>query len=100
MAEDQEPGAPATAPVVTVAGPPVHRGEEVLNPGAVAFVAGLHRAFEGRRRDLLARRRERRAEIAGTGTLDFLPGTAAVRAAEWRVAEAPRALQDRRVEIT
>ncbi|MCX4689050.1 malate synthase A [Kitasatospora purpeofusca] len=100
MAADQGPGASPTAPVVTVAGPRVHRAEEVLTPEAVAFVVGLHRSFEGRRRELLARRRERRAEIARTGTLDFLPETAGVRAADWRVAEAPRALQDRRVEIT
>ncbi|MFB8168578.1 malate synthase A [Kitasatospora purpeofusca] len=100
MAADQGPGASPTAPVVTVAGPRVHRAEEVLTPEAVAFVVGLHRSFESRRRELLARRRERRAEIARTGTLDFLPDTAGVRAADWRVAEAPRALQDRRVEIT
>ncbi|MFB7471851.1 malate synthase A [Kitasatospora sp. NPDC056184] len=100
MVEDQGPGAFAAAPVVTVAGPHVDRAGEVLTAEALAFVAGLHRAFEGRRRELLARRRERRAEIARTGTLDFLPGTAAVRAADWKVAEAPRALQDRRVEIT
>ncbi|MEV7778531.1 malate synthase A [Kitasatospora sp. NPDC088351] len=94
------PDALSAAPAVTVAGPRVHRAEEVLTPEAVAFVAGLHRAFEGRRKELLARRRARRAEIAEAGTLDFLPGTAHIRAGDWRVAEAPRALQDRRVEIT
>ncbi|WBP85891.1 malate synthase A [Kitasatospora cathayae] len=101
MAADQGPvGASPAAPVVTVAGPRVHRAEEVLTPEAVAFVVGLHRAFEGRRQELLARRKARRAEIARTGTLDFLPETADVRAGDWKVAEAPRALQDRRVEIT
>ncbi|MET8541982.1 malate synthase A [Kitasatospora sp. NPDC004799] len=110
MAADQgpspslRPGVPPTAspaaPVVTVAGPRVRRAEEVLTPEAIAFVVGLHRAFEGRRQELLARRRSRRAEIAATGTLDFLPETADIRAGDWKVAEAPRALQDRRVEIT
>ncbi|GAA1389580.1 malate synthase A [Kitasatospora putterlickiae] len=101
MAAHQGPvGASPVAPAVTVAGPHVHRSEEVLTPGAVAFVAGLHRAFEGRRRELLAARGARRAEIARTGVLDFLPGTADVRAGDWKVAEAPHALQDRRVEIT
>jgi malate synthase len=85
---------------VTLAGPPVERGDEVLTPEALAFVADLHRTFDARRRELLARRRERRAEIARTGRLDFLPQTAEVRAADWRVAETPRALLDRRVEIT
>ncbi|WP_188299483.1 malate synthase A [Streptomyces sp. CBMA156] len=110
MAADQEPSpsfglgvppyASSAVPVVTLAGPHVHRAEEVLTPEAVAFVAGLHRAFEGRRQELLARRRSRRAEIAAAGTLDFLPETAGIRAGDWKVAEAPRALQDRRVEIT
>ncbi|MGF1427712.1 malate synthase A [Kitasatospora sp. LaBMicrA B282] len=109
MATDQGPSAslpsgdaPATAPapVVTVAGPRVPRAEEVLTPEAVAFVVGLHRAFEGRRQELLARRHSRRTEIAQAGTLDFLPETAAIRAGDWTVAPAPRALQDRRVEIT
>ncbi|WP_055587197.1 malate synthase A [Peterkaempfera griseoplana] len=90
----------ASAPVVTVSGPPVERAAEVLTAEALTFLAGLHRAFDGRRRELLARRAERRAEIASTGRLDFLPETAEVRAAQWTVAEAPRALQDRRVEIT
>ena len=94
------PGGSPAAPVVTVTGPGVPRAEEVLTPEAVAFVAGLHRAFEGRRQELLARRKSRRAEIAQAGTLDFLPETAAVRAGDWKVAEAPRALRDRRVEIT
>ncbi|MFI6152609.1 malate synthase A [Kitasatospora sp. NPDC051170] len=85
---------------VTVAGPNIPRAQEVLTPEALDFVAGLHRAFEGRRQELLARRRARRAEIAATGTLDFLPETAGIRAGDWKVAEAPRALQDRRVEIT
>lgn len=101
MAADQGPvGASTAAPVVTVAGPRVARAEEVLTPEAVAFVVGLHRAFEGRRQELLTRRKTRRAEIAAAGTLDFLPETASVRAGDWKVAEAPRALQDRRVEIT
>ncbi|MEY9966491.1 malate synthase [Streptacidiphilus sp. MAP12-16] len=85
---------------ITLAGLPVDRGEEVLTTEALNFLAALHRRFEPRRRELLALRKERRARIAATGTLDFLPETADVRAGDWRVAEAPRALQDRRVEIT
>ncbi|MFI9784285.1 malate synthase A [Kitasatospora sp. NPDC051984] len=96
MAADQG----STVPGVTVSGPPVERAEEVLTPQALAFVAGLHRAFDGRRRELLAARTARRAEIARTGTLGFRPETAAIRAADWQVAPAPRALVNRRVEIT
>ncbi|HSA52199.1 MAG TPA: malate synthase A [Yinghuangia sp.] len=89
-----------TAPVVTVTGGAVPRGDEVLTPEALDFVADLHRRFEGRRTELLAKRRERRAEIARTGRLDFLPETRGIREADWTVAPAPAKLRDRRVEIT
>jgi malate synthase len=66
----------------------------VLTQEAVGFVADLHRRFGGRRRELLARRRER-------GRLGFLPDTRGVREdPSWRVAAAPADLTDRRVEIT
>ncbi|HEY3530816.1 MAG TPA: malate synthase A [Nocardioides sp.] len=85
---------------LTVTGPAVERGEEILTPEALAFVADLQARFGGRRDELLAARRTRRAEIGRTGRLDFLPETAEVRAADWQVAPAPSDLLDRRVEIT
>ncbi|PZT77522.1 MULTISPECIES: malate synthase A [unclassified Streptomyces] len=93
--------APAPSPLAIVDAEPLPRQDEVLTPAALAFVAELHRRFTPRRDELLARRAERRAEIARTSTLDFLPETAAIRADEsWKVAPAPAALNDRRVEIT
>ncbi|MET8505250.1 malate synthase A [Streptomyces sp. NPDC004787] len=93
--------APAPSSLVVVEAEPLPRQEEVLTDAALAFVAELHRRFTPRRDELLARRAERRAEIARTSTLDFLPETAAVRADDsWKVAPAPAALNDRRVEIT
>ncbi|GAA3845768.1 malate synthase A [Streptomyces sp. NPDC003631] len=92
--------APAPSPIVVDA-EPLPRQDEVLSDAALAFVAELHRRFTPRRDELLARRAERRAEIARTSTLDFLPETAAIRADDsWKVAPAPQALNDRRVEIT
>lgn len=85
---------------IVVTAPTVDRADEVLTPEALAFVADLQRRFGGRRDELLARRRERRAEISRTGRLDFLPETAGVRAGDWLVAPAPPELRDRRVEIT
>jgi malate synthase len=81
---------------------PVPRGGEgVLSDEALAFVAGLHREFEPRRRELLARRVERQAELAAGALPDFLEETRSVREdPDWRVAPAPRDLWDRRVEIT
>jgi malate synthase len=87
-------------PAVVVAAGTVPRSEEVLTDEALTFVAALHRRFAPRRAELLARRRERRDEIARTARLDFLPETAAIREGDWQVAPAPPALNDRRVEIT
>ncbi|WP_316780847.1 malate synthase A [Streptomyces sasae] len=93
--------APAPSPPAIVDAAPLPRQEEVLTDAALAFVAELHRRFSPRRAELLARRAERRAEIARTSSLDFLPETAAIRADDsWKVAPSPTALNDRRVEIT
>ncbi|MFC7727806.1 malate synthase A [Nocardioides sp. GCM10028917] len=83
-----------------VSAPPVPRSEEVLTSEALAFVADLDARFHDRRDELLAARRTRREEIARTGRLDFLPGTADVRDSDWTVAPVPADLRDRRVEIT
>jgi malate synthase len=73
---------------------------EILSDEAREFVADLHRRFASRRDELIARRAERRAEVARTGRLDFLPETAEIRLTEWQVPPAPADLTDRRVEIT
>ena len=78
----------------------VPRQGEVLTAEALAFVADLQRTFGPRRDELLRARVERRQVVKDTGVLDFLPETQDVRDADWKVAPAPVALQDRRVEIT
>ncbi len=73
----------------------------VLTPEARAFIEDLTRRFRPALKELLAARAERQARIdAGTEHLDFLAGTAEVRAGDWRVAPIPPDLLDRRVEIT
>ena len=72
----------------------------VLTPEALAFVARLHRAFEPRRQELLARRAARQKEFDAGRLPDFLPQTKTIRDAEWTIAAQPRDLHDRRVEIT
>jgi len=74
--------------------------EEILTGEALAFVAELHDRFGPTRARLLAARRERAAELARGGTLDFLPETAEVRSGSWSVAAPPEDYPDRRVEIT
>ncbi|MDP9884864.1 malate synthase [Sinomonas atrocyanea] len=79
---------------------PIARADEILTEEALAFVEELHRRFAAERNARLEARKARRAEAASTGRLDFLPETAEIRAGDWKVAEAPAALQDRRVEMT
>jgi malate synthase len=79
----------------------MHAGyEDVLTPDALTLVAELQREFGFTRAKLLDARRERRAELAAGGTLDFLADTAEVREGDWTVAPPPGDLQQRWVEIT
>ncbi|MGC2520435.1 MAG: malate synthase A [Burkholderiales bacterium] len=73
---------------------------QVLTSGALAFVAKLHRAFEPRRQDLLAKRAARQKEFDAGKLPDFLPGTAHIRSSDWVIAPQPKNMLDRRVEIT
>src|SRR5207248_10928807 len=73
---------------------------QILTQPALAFIAKLHREFEPRRQELLARRAARQREFDAGKRPDFLPETAAVRQGEWRIASQPQDLLDRRVEIT
>ncbi|GAP56797.1 malate synthase [Arthrobacter sp. Hiyo6] len=60
----------------------------------------LHKRFAGTRAELLKARVAKREQVARTGKLDFLPETKDIREGDWKVAPAPAALQDRRVEMT
>jgi len=73
---------------------------EILTHDALEFLAKLHRSFEARRQDLLARRQARQAEFDKGVMPDFLPETQKIRESDWEVAPQPRDLHDRRVEIT
>jgi malate synthase len=73
---------------------------EILTPEALAFVAALHREFNPRRLELLARREARKQRIDAGELPNFLPETQEIRDREWTVAPIPADLQDRRVEIT
>ncbi|MGZ6372901.1 MAG: malate synthase A [Candidatus Limnocylindria bacterium] len=86
---------------VEVSGTPPSHASAVLTPDALAFVAGLHRAYNPRRLELLAARAERQLRFDAGELPDFLPEMAAIRDdPAWRVAPAPPDLDDRRVEIT
>ncbi len=85
---------------VQLRGPAVTGQDAVLTPEAVAFVAALNRRFRPERNRLLAARAERQARFDAGALPDFLPDTAHIRAADWKVAPIPADLRDRRVEIT
>ncbi len=74
--------------------------DALLTPPALAFLAELHRRFDGRRRALLEARVRRQRRFDAGALPDFRADTAAIRAGDWTVAPIPAALQDRRVEIT
>jgi len=72
----------------------------ILTPEARAFLTKLGREFEPRRQQLLSRRKELQRKLDAGWMPDFLPETAEIRKAEWKVAPIPKDLMDRRVEIT
>ncbi|MBV8305947.1 MAG: malate synthase A, partial [Gammaproteobacteria bacterium] len=71
-----------------------------LTPLALQLLGSLHRRFNARRLELLEARARRQTEFDAGALPDFLPATAELRAADWRVAPVPADLADRRVEIT
>ncbi len=74
--------------------------EKILTPDALLFLADLERRFGPQRRILLDNR-ELQQERYDDGELPTQPKeTAHVRNSIWEVAASPKALQDRRVEIT
>jgi malate synthase len=72
----------------------------VLSNDAKEFVAELARRFEPRRKELLARRKERYQRLLAGELPNFLPDTESVRGGDWKVASIPADIENRRVEIT
>ncbi|HKS70841.1 MAG TPA: malate synthase A, partial [Ktedonobacterales bacterium] len=94
------PGAYTTIDGVEITGLSGEGYADILTPEAQAFLARLARSFEARRQELLQRRIERQQQFDAGALPDFLPETAEVRAADWRIAPFPEEIADRRVEIT
>jgi malate synthase len=90
---DLPPGVQINAPILP-------GFETILTRPALELVARLHRDFDARRQQLLAHRHERARRLDAGERPDFLPGTADIRAGDWKIAPVPAALQCRRVEIT
>ncbi|KIX94310.1 malate synthase, glyoxysomal [Fonsecaea multimorphosa CBS 102226] len=74
---------------------------KILTPEATAFLALLHRTFNGTRKALLQRRVIRQQELDKGNLPDFLPETKHIRDNDaWKGAPPAPGLIDRRVEIT
>src|SRR3989338_5347439 len=88
----------AARPRMVGATPPEHA--YLLTSEALAFLAGLHRAFNPTRQRLLARRHAIQG-MRDEGYLpQFRPETEYIRHSDWQIAPVPADLQRRRVEIT
>src|SRR5260221_3287661 len=92
--------AQSASPSVALSGRVTTEFAEILTPDALEFIAKLHRRFEPRRQELLARRGARQAEFDRGALPDFLAETKKIRDAEWTIAPQPKDMLDRRVEIT
>jgi malate synthase len=74
--------------------------ESILTPDAMGFLSALSNKFDADVDALLGRRADRQKKLDSGEFPDFLSETADIRQSEWKVAEIPPALRDRRVEIT
>ena len=73
---------------------------QILTTDGLEFIAHLHRKFNGKRKELLAKRIQRQKEIDNGVFPDFPHETKNIRESEWTVAPLPKDLFERKVEIT
>src|SRR5271169_4340595 len=85
---------------IQITAPLTEAQQSMLTEEAIRFLCKLARAFEPRRRQLLADRRARQQEVDNGAMPEFLTATAQIRHSEWQVAPIPADLMDRCVEIT
>ncbi|GLJ38650.1 hypothetical protein SUGI_0787960 [Cryptomeria japonica] len=74
--------------------------ERILSKEALQFVADLQRTFGGRVSYNMACRKEQRGRYNNGELPGFDPSTKAIREGDWTCASTPKAVEDRRVEIT
>ncbi len=74
---------------VTLRGKMLPEYRSILTPEAVAFLAELHRNFDGERQRLLGLRTARAKRFSKGELPDFLPETRAIREGSWRWRRSP-----------
>ena len=85
---------------VDIKGSRVESLDIILSGEALDFLVALQREFNPIRKGLLQRRQEVWNRLKAGERLDFLPHTKFIREGSWKVAPAPKDLDDRRTEIT
>lgn len=85
---------------VTLVGEMLPAYNEILTPEALSFLKELHENFNERRTELLQKRVEKQKRIDAGEFPKFLEETKHIREGDWTIAELPKDLEDRRVEIT
>lgn len=73
---------------------------EILSDEALEFLTALHERFNSQRLNLLEKRKAQQEKFNQGNFPEFPKETEVIRKNEWKVAEIPHDLQDRRVEIT
>jgi len=73
---------------------------DLLTPAALAFLSELHQRFEPLRQSRLLAREVRQSQFDAGAVPDFREDTLSIREGDWKVADIPANLLDRRVEIT
>jgi malate synthase len=100
MSKNEKPAALDLPEGVEIRGAIEPGYERVLTHEALAFVAGLTRTFEARRRSLLEARDERQAAWDAGALPDFLSETKEIRDSDWTIRGIPDDLKKRWVELT
>lgn len=76
------------------------KAASLIDTSAQQFLVQLVRKFRPQLQQVLAHRQQRQAVIDGGQLPDFDANTAAIREGDWRIAELPKDLTKRRLEIT
>ena len=76
------------------------RYDEIITNKALEFLEEIHKEFNGRRLELLKKRKKRQKAIDNGDKLDFLSETKKIRNADWKIRNIPKDLLKRQVEIT
>jgi len=76
------------------------RYKEIISNEALQFIKEIHEEFNGKRLELLSKRKKRQKAIDSGDKLDFLNETKKIRDSSWKIKNIPKDLLKRQVEIT